>query len=59
MYLQSEQLASAVNDRKSFTRAELSLEAIMIAINALSLVDSNNAWIIVPKSPVGTALQYS
>jgi len=52
MYQQSEQLASAFNDFESFTRAELSLEAMMIAINALSMLASNNAWIIVPKSLV-------
>jgi len=58
MYQQSEQLTSAVNDSKSFTRAELSLEAMMIAINALSMLASNNAWIIVPKSLVWSSTSF-
>ena len=58
MYQQSEQLTSAPNDSKSFTRAELSLEAMMIAINALSMLASNNAWIIVPRSLVWNSISF-
>lgn len=53
MYQQAQQLGFAIVDSKSFTaRAELQLEAMMIAINALSLVVSSNAWILMPKSTV-------
>ncbi|KAJ3566967.1 hypothetical protein NP233_g6671 [Leucocoprinus birnbaumii] len=51
MYQHAQKLAAAIVDATSFAeRAQAQLEAIMIAINALSLVDTKNAWIIVPKS---------
>jgi nuclear pore complex protein Nup160 len=51
MYLQAQKLAVAMVDSVSFIEtAQAQLDAIMIAINALSLVDSKNAWIVVPKS---------
>ncbi|KAF5363323.1 hypothetical protein D9756_000589 [Leucocoprinus leucothites] len=51
MYQQAQKMTTAVIDAASFAeKAQAQLEAIMISINALSLVDSKNAWIIVPKS---------
>jgi nuclear pore complex protein Nup160 len=51
MYQQGQKLAGAIVDVASFVEtAPAQLEAIMIAINALSLVDSKNAWIIVTRS---------
>lgn len=51
MYQQAQKLAASVVDVASFVEtAQPQLEAIMIAVNALSLVDSKNAWIVVPKS---------
>jgi nuclear pore complex protein Nup160 len=51
MYQHALKLKAAINDGTSFVEvAQAQLEAIMIAINALSLVDSRNAWIVIPKS---------
>jgi nuclear pore complex protein Nup160 len=51
MYQHALKLKAAIVDCASFVEmAQAQLEAIMIAINALSLVDSRNAWIVIPKS---------
>ncbi|KAF9452001.1 hypothetical protein P691DRAFT_795643 [Macrolepiota fuliginosa MF-IS2] len=50
MYQQAQKLAAKTSDVASFVEiAQAQLEAITIAINALSLIDSNRAWIVVPK----------
>lgn len=51
MYQHALKLKAAIVDGASFVEmAQAQLEAIMIAINALSLIDSRNAWIVIPKS---------
>lgn len=55
MYQQAQKLAMSIVDVVSFVEtAQAQLEAIMVAINALSLVDSKNAWIVAPRSPATT-----
>lgn len=49
MYQRARKLASLVDDRSQFMElAELQLEAYVVAMNALSLVEQKNAWIAMP-----------
>ncbi len=51
MYQQAQKLSASVIEAKSFIEvAQAQLEATVIAMNALSLVDSKDAWIVVPRS---------
>ena len=50
MYQRARKLASLSNSspQQFVTLAELQLEAYLVSINALSLVDPKSAWIILP-----------
>ncbi|KAF8076014.1 nucleoporin Nup120/160-domain-containing protein [Lyophyllum atratum] len=49
MYQRARRLQNLINDPTSFASlAEEQLEAYLVAINALSLVDQKNAWILLP-----------
>ncbi|KAG6820164.1 hypothetical protein H0H93_004427 [Arthromyces matolae] len=49
MYQRARRLCDLITDSGSFASlAEEQLEAYNLAINSLSLIDSNNAWIILP-----------
>jgi nuclear pore complex protein Nup160 len=51
MYQRARKLQNLINDAVSFpSLAEEQLEAYNIAINALSLVDQKNAWVLLPIS---------
>ncbi|OCH95867.1 hypothetical protein OBBRIDRAFT_744376 [Obba rivulosa] len=49
MYLRARKVATLMDDPSGFFNvAELQLEAYVLALNALSLVDKRNAWIVMP-----------
>lgn len=49
MYQRARKLASLIDDRSQFINlVELQLEAYVVAMNALSLIESKNAWIVMP-----------
>jgi nuclear pore complex protein Nup160 len=51
MYQRARKLQDLINDAVSFASlAEDQLEGYNIAINALSLVDQKNAWVLLPIS---------
>ena len=52
MYQRARKLQNRINDPTSFSSlAEAQLEAYTVAINALSLVDEKNAWVMLPIPP--------
>jgi hypothetical protein len=52
MYQRARKLQNLINDPTSFSSlAEAQLEAYVIAINALSLVDAKNAWVVLSVPP--------
>ena len=52
MYQRARKLQHLINDPTSFSSlAEAQLEAYTVAINALSLVDEKNAWLVLPVPP--------
>jgi hypothetical protein len=49
MYQRAKKLQDLINDPTLFASlAEEQLEAYLVAINALSLVDQKNAWVLLP-----------
>ena len=49
MYQRARKLQNLINDPTFFSSlAEAQLEAYTVAINALSLVDEKNAWVVLP-----------
>lgn len=51
MYQRARKLCGLITDTITFfSLAEAQLESYMIAMNALSLLDQKNAWIVMPVS---------
>lgn len=49
MYQRARKLAAVIGDASTFAElAELQLEAYVVAINSLALVDPKNQWITLP-----------
>lgn len=54
MYQRARKLSSLAGDLAEFhTLADLQMESYLVSINALSLVDSKNAWFVMPASDWG------